>query len=209
MKKAFKYCITFYVLIVIFSPIEVFCKSVIQKDLTTVANHFLKTRLNENPRFISKQVSLKIDSIGGISPAGKHKDLGYIVNLTPKGFLILSPDTDMEPVIAYSYRNNWSSDTSKANHFYQWLVSDLKARMESLDQLPEKIRLKNNEKWQTYLSSDQNQHVSQVVEQWPPAGSTTTGGWVETTWKVSATRSSLPLGLGKWNHPATTCPQRR
>ncbi len=206
MRSIPKYCITLLVFLVIFFSTEIISKPVTQKELITVSNRFIQTRLNTNQVFLTNQISLKKNSVDGITTDSESKDLGYVVSLAPTGFLILSSDTDMEPVIAYSYRNNWSADTSKANHFYQWLVSDLKARMESLDQLPEKIRLKNNEKWQTYLSSDQNQHVSQVVEQWPPAGSTTTGGWVETTWIQGAPFNNFcPLDPTDYQRCLTGC----
>ena len=44
---------------------------------------------------------MTINSINQLNITDNSEVSGYVVNLSPRGFLLISADTDIEPIIAY------------------------------------------------------------------------------------------------------------
>jgi len=108
--------------------------------------------------------------------------LSYIANLTPFGFIAISSDTDITPIIAYSFKGNFPYDEDENNILYHMLKYDMKLRLEAIADTTYPKILSNNQLWSVYLSEGLS-YLERDFQQWPPEGSTLTGGWVETTWK--------------------------
>ncbi len=108
--------------------------------------------------------------------------LSYIANLSPFGFIAISTDTDITPIIAYSFKGNFPYDEDENNILYHMLKYDMKLRLEAIADTTYPKILSNNQLWSVYLSEDLS-YLERDFQQWPPEGSTLTGGWVETTWK--------------------------
>ncbi len=158
-----------------------FSKLAQKNEVQNLAKNFLAYKSSLQTSALKKQVLYSINRIEELKDPNTNELLAFIVNVNPKGFLIVSPDTNMEPIIAYSFRHNWSSDTSQNNVFYQILVQNLKARKEKMYELsPVRIK-KNNTKWKTGFRSGISEKLNSY--QWPEGDSTTTGGWIETTWQ--------------------------
>lgn len=105
--------------------------------------------------------------------------VAYVYNLEPEGFIAISSDSDIYPVIAYSFRNRLY--TEDGNLIYRMIKTDLQKRMEysSVDQ---EGAVPNQQIWRNFLN---NEIGSRDFLQYPPSGSTPTDGWVETQWNQS------------------------
>ncbi len=111
--------------------------------------------------------------------------LAYIADLEPHGFIALAANTDLEPVIAYSFRTSFPDGTDKKNPLYRMLREDMRLRAKALAEHPELKTRRAGELWALY--ADGKASISAAAfQQWPPEGSTSTGGWLETAWTQDA-----------------------
>lgn len=106
--------------------------------------------------------------------------LAYISELEPYGFIALSADTDITPIIAYSSESPFPSDDDTTNPLYRMLKEDMKLRLKAIEKNKESSRIQNNNLWNLYSSGESSE--DQVFQQWPPENTTSTGGWLETAW---------------------------
>ena len=107
----------------------------------------------------------------------------YIFHLNPQGFIIVSANTDIIPIISYSFRNNFSLEETPENIALQIVKADLKFRMEATPFTDSKIISKNNQLWRNYINGNYSAFNSRD-EIWPPEGYSSTGGWVEVLWDL-------------------------
>lgn len=103
--------------------------------------------------------------------------IGYIFHLKPSGYIIVSSSRLLPPVVAYSWTTNYSMDPS--NILSSFISLDLSIQLENVNQFPRNIIEERLETWDNILMK---QKTSTFFQQWPPEGSTKTGGWIETTW---------------------------
>jgi len=108
--------------------------------------------------------------------------LFYVFNLQPQGYIVVSADSNLPPVIAYSFTDNFQSDVSKDNILLQMLKADIELRLENVEKLPENIIESRNLLWCEFLNEETEVSVNIDFEQWPPEGTTLTEGWIETEW---------------------------
>jgi hypothetical protein len=106
--------------------------------------------------------------------------IAYVADLEPRGFIALSADTDIAPVIAYSFRGSFPAGTDKANPLSPLLKNDLKLRAKALAESPELKDAGTARLWDILAAGEPGDDAS--FQQWPPEGTTSTGGWVQTTW---------------------------
>ena len=78
--------------------------------------------------------------------------VAYIMELDPKGYVVISVDTDIEPVIAYSFRCNFSMEEVPQNALLHILRVDLMNRIEKIKQLSSTHKAGNNSAWDEYFS---------------------------------------------------------
>lgn len=106
----------------------------------------------------------------------------YIFELDPQGYIVVSADEKLPPVIAYSFDSVYLAEDSR-NPMQAMLLADLAQRILA----PESIAQRNRQARQDLLSGANRG----VFEQWPPEGSTFTGGWVKTRWNQTAPYNAL------------------
>jgi hypothetical protein len=100
----------------------------------------------------------------------------YAVSLNPAGYMIVSANDDLPPIIAYSFQDELNAD----NEFFTILKCDIEHRLASINQLSSET-VKNREiEWKTLKNGTYNPKI--LFQQWPPEGTTSTGGWLETNW---------------------------
>ena len=116
--------VTFIFAYIFFLVELAFPKSVSKKDINQIATDFIKWRKAYSEPVLGKQIHVNNDRIEELTDS-QYTVLAYIVHVEPKGFIVASASTDIEPIIAYSFRHNWSSDTSDTNGFYKILIHDL------------------------------------------------------------------------------------
>ncbi len=113
----------------------------------------------------------------------------FVITLYPKGFIIVSGDDDLPPVISYSTENEIGEINIKTNPFLSMLVYDMKLRLLAIEKLPGNIIKSRHQLWNVLLTKAQETPVD--FQQWPPAGTTSTGGWLETNWTQNAPYNAL------------------
>jgi hypothetical protein len=109
--------------------------------------------------------------------------LFYIFNLNPQGYIVVSASYDLPPVIAYSFTSNFI-EYDIINPLYDMLYADITLRLENIQIIPQRIIQERHLQWDSYAKD--NPVVSGRFEQWPPEGSTPTGGWILTNWNQNA-----------------------
>jgi len=77
--------------------------------------------------------------------------LAYILDLAPKGFIAISTDTNIRPVIAYSYHSNFSMKDVEGNILLYMLKKDMKNRLEAISITDERIKSINNQLWKRFF----------------------------------------------------------
>jgi hypothetical protein len=104
------------------------------------------------------------------------KVLAYILDLAPEGCIIVSPDTDIRPVIAYSFQGRFSTEDTPGNVFLHLVEWDMENRLEALPIASESLKEENNALWESYLSQEVTslQQISSPGE-WGPHLRTTWG----------------------------------
>lgn len=108
--------------------------------------------------------------------------LAYVADLEPFGFIALSADTDVGPVIAYSFQASFPTSGDTKNPLYRLLRADLKLRAKSLADHPELKSAETAKLWDLLACGETEDANDVAFQQWPPEGTTSTGGWLETAW---------------------------
>jgi len=104
--------------------------------------------------------------------------IAYIFNLKPEGFIAVSSDNNVYPVIAYSFKNKLYAEDREDNLIYKMIKEDIPQRIEYYA-ISREEAVQNQQTWRNFLN---NEIGSRDFLQYPPAGSTSTDGWVETQW---------------------------
>ena len=155
----------------------------------TLAKSTAETFLNNS------QVNTKSNVLGQLI---SEEDNFYIFNLIPQGFIIISKSKELEPVIGYSFENNFIN--TKVN--YNTLTSIINNSQILLKQnLSYTDKLENMQRWDNFNTRNDE------FQQWPPADQTTTGGWVQTRWHQDSPYNDMcPTDPSTGNRSVAGCP---
>jgi len=140
--------------------------------------------------------------------------LAYVTELEPEGYIVMSADDRINPIIAYSFKGKFPFEDSKENvllHLVQW---DMIARQKTLNEKPKHTMLiikDNSDKWKDYSSEREvvatdNLTLAEDFDtqtQWPdPANYDGYEGWITTYWCQKTSPYSLiefnkkcPIGI--------------
>jgi Spi protease inhibitor/Bacterial pre-peptidase C-terminal domain len=106
-----------------------------------------------------------VKSVNPVMDEENGDTLFHVFHLSPEGFIVVSPDTAIQPIIAYSYYGAFPMENTPGNTLLQMLKSDMKLRRASIPATKERYITVNNRKWAVLLN---NPPEIQTVEQWPP-----------------------------------------
>ena len=127
--------------------------------------------------------------------------LAYVTDLKPRGFIATSADTDIAPVIAYSFRSSFPTDHDKINPLYRMLCEDMRLRAQALAENPESASVEAGGLWNSYVGVQAGEPNQGVFQQWPAEGTSSTGGWLNTAWDQAAPYNQFcpldPVGRGR------------
>lgn len=141
-----------------------------------VATQVALTKINELDKtdfFITESVQI----------LNKNQDpLFFIFNLRPIGYIVVTACYDLPPIIAYSFTDTYDDDTEN-NPLYDMLYTDITLRLRNIDFIPESIIKERHRQWDSYKTGIPV--ITERLEQWPPEGSTPTGGWLLENWHQS------------------------
>nr|NQU90468.1 C10 family peptidase [Bacteroidota bacterium] len=129
--------------------------------------------------------------------------LAWVANLNPVGFILISPTKQQLPVTAYSFESNWLIDLPERDRFLTLMRADLSVRLDYPETSPEYVNKCHNE-WMAYLTHTKTKNR---FEQWPPEGSTPTGGWLFVNWGQGSPYNKMcPIDLNTHNRSLAGCP---
>ena len=119
-------------------------------------------------------------------------------NLLPEGFVIITTDKSIRPVISFSLQGYYEDGDHPLSQLIQ---KDISNRLQDNNA---SRKAKNIAEWDAYLSGE-NQR--KTVQYWPEPGTTTTGGWVEEEWSQNSPYNDLcPLDLVNGGRSYAGCP---
>ena len=140
------------------------------------------------PPGLAPSGSLRVEATG-LTPAGfrelRDDDgtlLAYVTDLEPRGFLALSADTDIAPVIAYSFQASFPTGQDKANPLYRMLREDLRLRAKALAEHPELKTPETGRLWDLLAAGQVEGPGATRSSSGRRQATTSTGGWLETAW---------------------------
>lgn len=162
------------ILIILFT-FQISAKPISENSAEKVAQNFLIYREKSNKYLISEISIIKTNT----------ENLFYFAALQPQGFVAISANSDIFPILAYSFRNNL--ELEEKNLIYFMLKKDVALRLDYFKENRTAAE-KNHKIWNDYIS---NQFSKRDFQQWPAAGSTPTDGWVETQWNQSGVYNSF------------------
>ncbi|MBN1969351.1 MAG: C10 family peptidase [Candidatus Delongbacteria bacterium] len=164
-------------------------RTINQEVAEKVANSFIK---NNNLKLSEVKHTNSITSNGQI--------VAYMLGFNEVGFIIISSDDLIDPVIAFS--ETCSIDVESP--LVDLVKSDLSKRFKYHDEIDGNLKEKIREKWENLLSDNSEMRTK---EQWPAAGSTSTGGWTITKWnQTSPYNMYCPIDKTTNQRSITGCP---
>ena len=122
----------------------------------------------------------------------------YVCILNPKGYIVISSHTDLPPVIAYSFTNEFGK-ISQSNILLQILRTDISIRLENFHEIPNYLIEKHRKLWQHYLTESkiEIQHISKE----------TVGPLLETQWNQNSPYNNFcPFDLSSDKRSVAGCP---
>lgn len=148
----------------------------------------------ESARGIAAAFLERLDAPGvGIdrwSPiATDSRPLGYIFSLSPRGYVVVVADDQLPPVMAYSLESEYPAAAGTDNPLLQLLTADLRNRLAALPALTTAEATARRQAWAELDRGGPRQRDRFL--QWPPAGSTPTGGWLLANWTQTEPYNAL------------------
>ncbi len=117
--------------------------------------------------------------------------LAYIAELEPRGFIAISTDTAVTPIIAYSLKSSFPPDENGKNPLCRLLKEDMRFRLREAVESDSSRTRENNTQWSLFADGVGQQPAKGAFQQWPAENTTITGGLVQTTWHQSAPYNDL------------------
>jgi len=127
-------------------------QSVTQEEAIVVANHFAAQRLDN--KFIPQSPDLYTGDLNGITTY-------YVFNFFPQGFVIVSANKNIIPVLAYSADNQCPKDD--ANPALNALLGHYSKQVYETSELKNYLNPKNQQLWSDYLLGNISSPKGQVV----------------------------------------------
>ncbi|MCB0805292.1 MAG: thiol protease/hemagglutinin PrtT [Bacteroidales bacterium] len=133
---------------------------------------------------LTKHHSFSFDGVPQTISDKNGRNLFYLFNLMPTGFIAVSADNNLPPVLAYSFENNATENSGFENLLIDYLKTDVEFRLALVNLIPQEKLYQRLKQWKNLSTC--NMHMMNKFEQWPPEGTTITGGWLETNWTQNA-----------------------
>jgi Peptidase C10 family/Spi protease inhibitor len=143
-----------------------------------------------------KNLKANIEYVSDIKSADQK--LAYVFQIEGKGFIVTTAQENCMPLLAYSFNNSFDENAANdaAVHFIQNLVLQSQAYFKKH---PQKLKAS----WDSFMKASKDR----FFEQWPPEGTTTTGGWLNTNWKQSYPyNTKCPMDLASGGRSIAGCP---
>lgn len=168
-------------------------QSLIKPDLAEAATAFLQS---EHQKFNLTFQEWLTDE--------KGDSLACICHFAPTGFVIIAASDRISPIYAWSATDRFDPPVEAVTLIKTIISRDIRVRINESWRFESAERHLIAEKWNAFLTATLR---SPGFEQWPPEGSTSTGGWLETNWTQSAPYNNMcPIDLNAGSHSVAGCP---
>lgn len=184
-----KFRLLFTLLSLIFGSVNLRAQPAEPKTLDLLVSNFMMK--HDQVRQVSFKEEIAMDTIIELQ----------LYHLSEDGFIIVSNNMQLPPVVAYSFENDFDAANEPGKSVIQILGTDMTNRLIYQNHTENR---RNIELWNDLIS-----HASRSVtfQQWPPEGSTPTGGWVTTNWTQSPPYNALcPKDGQTGNRSVAGCP---
>ena len=179
---------------------SVYSQNVKKEEALKAVSAFLSYNKNTNISLLLQPTSIREDNIKTII-SNEEQELAYIVELNPQGYIVTSCDRKITPIIAYSFNCNFNYIDKESNILLKMLKYDLALRVKNIGVTEKSVLDENMAKWESMLVDNNSIASNLTSQQWPEAGTTITGGWIETAWhQFSPYNDFCPLDLSNINH---------
>jgi hypothetical protein len=136
---------------------------------------------------LGKTLDFSIEKAEKIIDESNGSSLFFVFELAPQGYIVATCETNLPPIIAYSFTSKFKHDES-GNVLLKMLKADIQLRLQNIPNVPEQILTERNESWSELLNQT---YRTDRFEQWPPEGTTPTGGWLLSNWTQTAPYNNL------------------
>ncbi len=127
--------------------------------------------------------------------------LVYVFELLPQGYIVVSSNTKLSPIPAYSFESGFG-DFSPSNTLYDMLINNLNGQMLMAENSENRLTKKNETSWIQLIDSKTVQPKVDF-QQWPSTGN----GWLKTNWTQTAPYSNFcPIDPVTTQRSYTGCP---
>lgn len=162
-------------------------------DLARASQHLMQT---QNPEAVLRGADALISS--------QHKPVGYIFRFEPSGFVIASTSPLVRPIYGYSFINDFNPSKPDWEKITAIFSRDLQQRINLFQRMPAFEKQMIAKEWETFLAGDK---ILNPFQQWPPEGSTASGGWIETNWTQSSPYNNMcPIDQNAGARSIVGCP---
>ncbi len=163
---------TFLLIFLIIISLRIFAVPVSINEATDVAVFYLEMYYD----------SFEVDTVVEFKD-DMNVTIAYIANLSPLGFIALSINTDIQPIISYSVQNDFAYDSNPNNVLYHMLLNDMTGRIDAMNSGTLPDVLNKNDLWEYYITQDTTYFNQREEQYWPPQGPNyPTEGWLQTLW---------------------------
>jgi hypothetical protein len=171
----------------------VFAQEPTYNEINQIAETLLNEQNNREGLKLKSAIRKRIQKINPI--VYKEKISFHVADLYPAGFIVLSNNKLIEPIIAYSKNSNYIYSNDSSNFLFHLILNDIQER--------ERINELKIDKWENFKNTIKS---PVAFEQWPIEGTTNTGGWIETIWHQGHPYNSLfPIDPITNNKVVTGC----
>lgn len=124
-----------------------------------------------------------------------------LYHLEPAGYILAAGNLSLPAVMAYSFENEFDFDSEPGKSILKMMKTDMLNRLEYQS---EKSRMRNVTSWNDFSEWETR---DTTFQQWPPEGTTPTGGWLVTNWTQTQPYNALcPIDGQSGNRSVAGCP---
>jgi hypothetical protein len=212
MNKIKKYIFVICIIILFFGVAIIPISSIneelnTQKKLSFVNVEIAEKVTNQKIYELGKASEYTIEKLPQVIRTDDNAISCYLFKLQPAGYMIITAYYELPPVIAYSFLSVIDLPLSDDDRFYQMLRQDMNLRFNALCDLPENIIEERTVKWKKLIGEYTVNFPENKFQQWPPDGTTPTGGWVETNWHQNSPFNDFcPIDFNSGEKSLAGCP---
>lgn len=133
--------------------------------------------------------------------------LFYVFAAEPVGFVVVGGDDLLPPVIGYSLLDPLPARSTEREVFLGLLRTEIGGRFAAAVTLSSEELEQRRALWAQTVAGEVSPRRNGDYQQWPPAGTTATGGWLEANWHQNAPyNDQCPLDLVSGGRSVAGCP---